>query len=58
MVSLEPQNKCYVEQLNNCSKMLTGFNSKEVGPGEKFNRISLSKSIITQKALRSGDFKL
>ena len=55
-VSLEPDElKSYVEQLNNGSKMLTGLNShREIGPGEKFNRISLSKSIITLKALKSG----
>ena len=55
-VSLEPDELAhYVDSLKNAAKMISGENSKrEIGPGEKFNKISLAKSLVSRIKVKKG----
>ena len=55
-VSLEPDElRKYVTECREAFQMLGKGGERVIGPGEKFNRISLSKSVMTSKPVRKGD---
>ena len=56
-VSLEPEElRKYVIACRDAFQMLGKGGKRVIGPGEKFNRISLSKSVMANKPVRQGDF--